>query len=777
MANEIEIRVTGQNQSQAAIAAARKDVTGLTTAVTQTGQAYTKAGKEASGFGTALKTTASVTAGVLAADAIKKGAEVAVEQIKSTISAASNLNESVNAVTDVFHQNSSAIEDWGKKNSEAFGLSMRAFNEAATPLGALLKNAGLSEDQVTDQTIKLTMRASDMASVFNKDVTQSLEAIQAGLRGESQPLEQFGVKLTAADVSARALADTGKQSVTALTAQELAMARLNIIYDQTNDTAGDFQNTSTGLANATRIANAAIEDAKANIGAAFLPVLAEAAKLTGVFAGAMASVPGPALAVVAGIAALGAGFVVVAPKIKAAKEALDSAVNSENKFVSAAGKSVGVLGQVAAGFAAVQIIGKVVGDQVFGSAATSNVEAAANSLQMWNKQAILAGEGAAEFGANAEDLTRALQTAAGDAGDLGGWNKWTNKIDRVSTSALGLGGDFDKLDATTKNFDTTLAYMAQNGHATDTLNIIAKAASNAGLSVDQLKALLPLYSAAMQVAASKTGKVGDAATAASVDVLQLADSIHATVNAEFALESSEDKLANDMARLVDQIKAQKAAHDAGAGSLDRNTQAGRDNAAVVRQLLNDVADLGVQYAQAGKPVDGLRKSFEDQLKAMGFSQAQIKEYTDSLDHMIASLSTIPPIVVTDVYVRQHDGAVSLGYAHGNASGGIGGGSFPYAASGGLPRQGGTPTVMNEQGNELVHLPWGATVYSAGQSRSMVERGDMLDGRGPGGGGRGGGDVVIRGDGSPIAEALIRILQMAISAKGGRPDILGLRIAT
>lgn len=776
MSNEVEIRVTGTNQSAPAVEAARKGVKGLGDEVTKTGQTYTKAGKDAAGFAQQAKTAGAVAAGVLSADIIRSSAARAVEGIKSTIRAASDLNESVNAVQDVFHANSAQVEQWGKNNAQAFGLSLREFNQYATPLGAMLKNAGLSEAQVTDQTIKLTQRAADMASVFNVDVGTALEAIQAGLRGEQDPLEKFGVSLSAAKVQARALADTGKQNAAALSAQELATARLNIIYDQTNDTAGDFQNTSTGLANATRKANAAIEDAKANLGAAFLPVLAQGATLTGVFAENMSKVPVPVMVTIGAVAALAASFVIVAPKIRAAKDALDDMVNSDSRVVSALGKTVGVLGKVAAGLAVVQVVGQVVGSQIFKTDLAPNIEAAARSLENWNKETKLAGEGARIFGGDAEDLKRALQTSAGDAGFLGGGTKTVNKIDEISTSILGLDGDFNHLQDTTKAFDQALAFMAQNGRAKEALDVLQQAADNAGISVDQLKSLLPQYAAAVQNAAAKTGTVGDAATAAAADLDTMNKAMHDTISTAFALDDAQDKLANDVQRLTDQVKSQKEAHDKGADSLDRNTQAGRDNAAMVRQLIDDTIDLATQNQKAGRPIDGLKKSLEDQLRAMGFSAAQIKTYTSQLDDMIQKLDALPKVVVTDVYVRQHGSAPSLGYTHGDATGGVGGGSHPYAASGGLPRQGGTPTMMNESGPELVHLPWGATVYSAGQSASMAERGDMLDGRGPSRGGGGSAELLVRGDGSRFAELLIYVLQQAVSARGGQAGILGIRFA-
>lgn len=136
----------------------------------------------------------------------------------------------------------------------------------------MLKNSGMGMDEVADKTIDLTKRAADMASVFNTDVSDALTAIQAALRGEADPIERYGVKVSAAAVQQKALADTGKQAASALTDQELAAARLALIFEQTDAVAGDFANTSDGLANKTRIANARMEEMQATIGEKLLPV-------------------------------------------------------------------------------------------------------------------------------------------------------------------------------------------------------------------------------------------------------------------------------------------------------------------------------------------------------------------------------------------------------------------------------------------------------------------------------------------------------------------------
>jgi phage-related protein len=207
------------------------------------------------------------------------GAGIAVIASKA-IPAASNLEEAVNAVNVVFGENSEAIHEWGKTAAETAGLSRREFEQMGAQTGAMLINFGLDAETAAEQTINLAQRAADMASIFNTDVDQALVAIQAGLRGEADPLEKFGVSLSAAAVKAKALemglgGATGEMDNAAMTT-----ARLALLFEQTDKIAGDFINTSEGLANASRVQAARWENFMASIGSKFLPIVE---KFQGIF--------------------------------------------------------------------------------------------------------------------------------------------------------------------------------------------------------------------------------------------------------------------------------------------------------------------------------------------------------------------------------------------------------------------------------------------------------------------------------------------------------------
>src|SRR4051794_29906047 len=139
----------------------------FTTAQKAAGDSVESVGKKTSGLKGTFNEVGAAAAGMFAAEAVMKGAEKFKDFIDESVEAASGLGESVNAVQQIFGASAPQIVDWGKKNAESFGLSQRAFNELAGPLGAGLKNAGLSLQDTSKWTVDLTKRAADMASVFN----------------------------------------------------------------------------------------------------------------------------------------------------------------------------------------------------------------------------------------------------------------------------------------------------------------------------------------------------------------------------------------------------------------------------------------------------------------------------------------------------------------------------------------------------------------------------------------------------------------------------------
>ena len=208
-------------------------------------------------------------AAVPAAAALTAVAGAATAAVKS----ASDWGESVNAVKVTFGEASTEILKLSKAAAEAVGLSEKDFNGLAVQFASFAgKIAGKGGD-VAKVLEKLTGRAADFASVMNLDVADAAAKFQSGLAGEAEPLKKFGIDISDAAIKAFAysngIAKTGEQ----LTEEQKVLARYGSIMEQTNKTAGDFANTSDGLANSQRILKAKMDNLKKEIGVGLLPVI------------------------------------------------------------------------------------------------------------------------------------------------------------------------------------------------------------------------------------------------------------------------------------------------------------------------------------------------------------------------------------------------------------------------------------------------------------------------------------------------------------------------
>lgn len=190
------------------------------------------------------------------------------------VKGASDLNEQLAATKQVFGSGASAIEKFASGSAQALGQSKVQIFEAAKSFGIFGKAAGLTGDANAEFSTSLVTLATDLASFNNTSVDEALVALQAGLRGESEPLRRFGVLLDDATLRQQALAmgliATTKQ---ALTPQQRVLAANAVIFKQTATQQGDFARTSGGLANQTRILQASWADAQATLGQALIPTV------------------------------------------------------------------------------------------------------------------------------------------------------------------------------------------------------------------------------------------------------------------------------------------------------------------------------------------------------------------------------------------------------------------------------------------------------------------------------------------------------------------------
>jgi hypothetical protein len=232
-----------------------------------------KAGQDAGkgfsgGFGGALKSLGGVIAGGLAAAGVGNF-------VKESITAASDLEESLNAVSVAYGAASESVVALGEDAASRLGVTQADFNASAVRFSAFAERVVGEGGNVAGFVDDVTTRAADFASVFNIDVSEALQVFQSGLSGEAEPLKRFGINLLDSEVQAYALRSglvaVGEQ----MTEDVKTQARYGLLMESTAKTQGDFANTSDGLANSQRILKAQFEDVQATVGGPLLGAFAE----------------------------------------------------------------------------------------------------------------------------------------------------------------------------------------------------------------------------------------------------------------------------------------------------------------------------------------------------------------------------------------------------------------------------------------------------------------------------------------------------------------------
>lgn len=205
---------------------------------------------------------------------VKQGVSAAIGEIEQAVQKSSNLSESVNKVGVIFGNSAKEIMAFAETADTALGQSKQQALDAISTFATFGKAAGLSGEGLVKFSTGFDTLASDFASFFNTSPEQAITAIGAALRGESEPIRQYGVLLDDATLRQKAL-ELGIVSTTAnaLTPQQRVLAAQKAIYEQTSTAQGDFARTSEGLANAQRILAAEFENGSASLGNSFRPAV------------------------------------------------------------------------------------------------------------------------------------------------------------------------------------------------------------------------------------------------------------------------------------------------------------------------------------------------------------------------------------------------------------------------------------------------------------------------------------------------------------------------
>ena len=159
-------------------------------------------------------------------------------------------------------------EENAERIANAFGRNLTETKNDLATIYTLLKNSNLETETAIMMSSNLVAIANELASMWDTDVNQAINAVISGLQGLPKAMKLFGVYVTESEVEeylkeAGLLAEdfTGQ-----LDSGQKAMGTYLKILDDAGFAIKDFATTQNSVANQLRIAQSSITALKQNLG-------------------------------------------------------------------------------------------------------------------------------------------------------------------------------------------------------------------------------------------------------------------------------------------------------------------------------------------------------------------------------------------------------------------------------------------------------------------------------------------------------------------------------
>lgn len=192
---------------------------------------------------------------------------------KDVLNAAADADDANDVMQAAFGETSKSFDKFAKDAATSMGLSETAYKNMAAKTGSLLQSVGINNADAAKSTEVLTQRAADMAAIWGTDVPTAMEAINKGLVGSTKGLTAFGVKISANEIDARAMAKGYVDASGKVTDAGKAIAAQEIIMEKTSNVAGAYAENSGDLGSQQDILKAKFANLQAGLGAGLLPII------------------------------------------------------------------------------------------------------------------------------------------------------------------------------------------------------------------------------------------------------------------------------------------------------------------------------------------------------------------------------------------------------------------------------------------------------------------------------------------------------------------------
>lgn len=200
---------------------------------------------------------------------IRDMGQMALEWGKTAVNMAldgGKIKETAESFRDVFKAAADTIQTKLEDTRRAMGLSKSEMEKLLTPIGLMATNSGFAADEAGRLAGKLLTMAGDIATFLPSvgNAEQALGDMQAAIRGEFDPLEKWGIKLSAAKVKAEKLRLEGIDPATkSMSDSQLEMyAMISLIEQGLGPALGELERNSDDLEVKVRELESAWKDLK-----------------------------------------------------------------------------------------------------------------------------------------------------------------------------------------------------------------------------------------------------------------------------------------------------------------------------------------------------------------------------------------------------------------------------------------------------------------------------------------------------------------------------------
>lgn len=161
---------------------------------------------------------------------------------------------------------SDAALEYAQRVQDLMGIDIQDWLEEQGSFNQLLEGYGLAEDKASQMSKQLTQLGYDLSSLWNVDVDTAMKRLQSGMSGQIKGLKAWGINLSVAQLRETALAHGIELSTAKMTEAQKATLRYITLMEKTTNVQGDLARTLITPANALRIFEQQVTQARRALG-------------------------------------------------------------------------------------------------------------------------------------------------------------------------------------------------------------------------------------------------------------------------------------------------------------------------------------------------------------------------------------------------------------------------------------------------------------------------------------------------------------------------------